>query len=36
MVYDADDAGELATLRTLDIFIEEEMNVRVVSLPKGI
>ncbi len=35
MVYDADDAGELATLRTLDIFVEEEMNVKVVSLPKG-
>jgi DNA primase len=35
MVYDADSAGELATLRSLDIFIEEEMNVRVVSLPKG-
>jgi len=36
MVYDADTAGELATLRTLDIFIEEEMNVRVASLPKGL
>ena len=35
MVYDADDAGEAATLRTLDIFIEEGMNVRVVSLPEG-
>ncbi|MDD4980533.1 MAG: DNA primase [Candidatus Omnitrophica bacterium] len=35
MVYDSDDAGQMATLRTLDIFIEEEMNVRVVSLPKG-
>lgn len=35
MVYDADSAGELAMLRTLDIFIEEEMNVRVVSLPDG-
>lgn len=35
MVYDADDAGELATLRSLDIFIEEGMNVRVVSLPEG-
>lgn len=35
MVYDPDDAGELATLRTLDIFIEEEMNVKVVSLPSG-
>jgi len=36
MVYDADSAGELATLRSLDIFIEEEMNVKVVSLPKGL
>jgi len=35
MVYDADKAGELATLRTLDIFIEEGINVRVVSLPQG-
>ncbi|MDD4894698.1 MAG: DNA primase [Candidatus Omnitrophica bacterium] len=35
MVYDADDAGQMATLRTLDIFIEEGMNVKVVSLPKG-
>jgi DNA primase len=35
MVYDADSAGELATLRSLDIFIEEEMEVRIVSLPKG-
>ena len=35
MVYDGDSAGELATLRSLDIFIEEEMNVKVVSLPKG-
>ena len=35
MLYDADKAGELASLRSLDIFIEEEMNVRVVSLPQG-
>ncbi len=35
MVYDPDKAGELATLRTLDIFIEEGMDVRVVSLPAG-
>lgn len=35
MIYDADDAGELATLRTLDIFIEEGMTVKVVSLPEG-
>ncbi len=35
MVYDADKAGELASLRSLDIFIEEGMNVKVVSLPLG-
>lgn len=36
VIYDADKAGELAALRSLDIFIEEEMNVRVVSLPEGL
>jgi len=36
MIYDADLAGQLATLRSLDIFIEEEMNVKVVSLPQGL
>jgi DNA primase len=35
MVYDADAAGQMATLRTLDIFIEEGMQVKVVSLPQG-
>lgn len=35
MIYDGDTAGELATLRSLDIFIEEEMDAKVVSLPKG-
>lgn len=35
MVYDPDKAGEMATLRSLDIFIEEGMNVKVVSLPEG-
>ena len=34
MVYDGDTAGELATLRSLDIFIEEGMEVKVVTLPK--
>ncbi len=33
MVYDGDLAGELATIRSLDIFIEEEMNVLIVALP---
>lgn len=35
MVYDADAAGEMATLRSLDIFIEEGVNVKVVRLPSG-
>ncbi|MDD5730671.1 MAG: DNA primase [Candidatus Omnitrophica bacterium] len=35
MVYDGDSAGQMATIRTLDMFIEEEMNVKVVSLPEG-
>jgi len=35
MIYDADAAGELATLRSLDIFIEEGMNVKIACLPKG-
>lgn len=35
VIYDADSAGELATLRSLDIFVEEEVNVKVVSLSKG-
>lgn len=36
MVYDSDDAGQAATLRSLDIFIEEGMSVKVVSLPPGL
>jgi DNA primase len=35
MVYDSDAAGQMATIRTLDIFIEEGMQVKVVSLPQG-
>ncbi len=35
MVYDSDVAGQLATLRSLDMFIDEGMNVKVVFLPKG-
>jgi len=35
MIYDADIAGELATLRSLDIFIEEGVDVKVVTLPEG-
>ena len=35
VVFDADQAGELAALRSLDLFLSSEMNVKVVSLPKG-
>ena len=35
MVYDGDDAGQVATLRSLDIFLEEEMQVKVVGLSEG-
>ena len=34
-IFDSDKAGEFATLRSLDLFIEEGMNVKVASLPKG-
>ncbi|MFC1703961.1 DNA primase [Candidatus Omnitrophota bacterium] len=34
-IFDADKAGELATLRSLDLFIEEGMQVKVASLPAG-
>lgn len=35
MVYDADQAGEAASLRGLDMLIEEGLNIKVVSLPQG-
>jgi len=35
MVYDGDPAGELAALRSLEIFIEEEINVRIAAMPAG-
>jgi DNA primase len=35
VVFDGDAAGELATLRSLDIFVEEDMNVKIVALPAG-
>ncbi len=35
MLYDADSAGELATLRSLDILLEEAMNVKVATLTSG-
>jgi DNA primase len=35
MVYDADQAGQEAVLRNLDILIQEAMQVRIVALPAG-
>ena len=35
MIYDGDAAGEIATIRSLDMLIEEGINVKVVPLPKG-
>lgn len=33
MVYDGDTAGQIATLRSLDLLIEEGLNVKVAPLP---
>ena len=35
IVYDGDYAGELATLRGLDLLLSEGMSVRIVALPPG-
>lgn len=35
IVYDGDAAGELASLRGLDMLLEEGLNVRIVTLPEG-
>lgn len=35
MVYDADQAGEMAAFRGLDLFLEEGMNVKIACLEKG-
>ncbi|MBU4312968.1 MAG: DNA primase [Candidatus Omnitrophica bacterium] len=35
MVYDADQAGQMATLRGLEMLLEEGMNVKVATLDKG-
>ncbi len=35
MLYDADLAGEIATLRALELLIKEDMDVRIARLPKG-
>jgi len=34
VLYDGDKPGQMAPLRSLDIFLEEEMNVRVAALPE--
>lgn len=35
VVFDGDKAGEQASLRGLDIFLEQGMNVKVLGMPKG-
>ena len=35
VVFDADDAGKAAALRTLPIFLNEQLSARAVVLPKG-
>jgi len=35
VVFDADRAGELASLRSLDLLIEEDVNVKIVRLPQA-
>ena len=35
MVYDSDNAGQLATLRSLDLLIEEGLHIQVARLPEG-
>lgn len=35
VVYDGDQAGEAATLRGLEVFLEQDMSVKIVRLPQG-
>jgi DNA primase len=35
MVYDSDYAGQMATLRGLDLFLESEIRVKIAALPAG-
>ncbi len=35
ILYDADKAGEMATQRGLELFLEEDMEVKIVRLPQG-
>ncbi|NQS99713.1 MAG: DNA primase [Candidatus Omnitrophica bacterium] len=34
VIFDADRAGEMASLRSLDLLIEEDLHVKITSLPK--
>jgi len=36
LVYDGDRAGESASIRGIDVFLEEGMNVKLLSLPSGL
>jgi len=35
LLYDPDAAGEMATLRALELLIKEDMDIRIAGLPKG-
>ncbi|MCK9613892.1 MAG: DNA primase [Candidatus Omnitrophica bacterium] len=35
LVYDSDKAGQLATLRALDLLLESDLKVKIVGLPSG-
>jgi DNA primase len=35
LLFDADKAGQMATLRAIDLLLENEMNPRIVQLPQG-
>jgi DNA primase len=35
LVYDADNAGSNATIRGIDLALEQDLNVRIVELPEG-
>ncbi|MDP2922200.1 MAG: DNA primase [Candidatus Omnitrophota bacterium] len=36
LVFDSDRAGELATLRALDLLLENDLKVKIVKLPSGL
>lgn len=35
VIFDADQAGKMASLRSLDLLIEEDVQVKIVALPEG-